>query len=282
MLKLLKYEFRKAKTSMLVLLGILCGLDVYFLASLFLEQEVHFILAATLLALAAYGGFIFALVRGITSYSAELKDRSAYLIFMTPNSGLKIMASKYLYTLINALLIVGVGTALAVMDVSMIFTKEKMWAQAIEFVRRLLSANGVEVVQIALVVLFYAVFLLLSMLSICANAYFATTLSHTLFRDKKWRGIVSLLIFAVIYWGISYLNGLLPNPVDELINATERAMIIGEGIEVTGDLIAVSGVSINVPADLIPWLLPYMGVSLVTVLLSMFTCGWMLDKKVSL
>ena len=44
---------------------------------------------------------------------------------------------------------------------------------------------------------------LLSLLTFFAMAYFAITLSHTLFRDKKWRTWVALLIFVGVYWGLS-------------------------------------------------------------------------------
>ena len=99
-------------------------------------------------------------------------------------------------------------------------------------------------------------------------AYFAITLSHTLFRDKKWRTWVALLIFVGVYWGLSYLQGLLPNPVENLVFNT----MYDPNAEIT----------VTTFADMIPQMLPYALYDLAIVLLSLFGCGWMLDKKVSL
>ena len=68
----------------------------------------HVVIAAGLMMFASYGAAVYIFVRGVASYASELKAKSAYLIFMTPNSGLKIMGSKYLYTFVNGILLGGV------------------------------------------------------------------------------------------------------------------------------------------------------------------------------
>lgn len=98
MWKLLKYEFRRARTSLLTVLGVIAVLEMYFLISLGVDHMEHVFIAALLMMFATYGAAVYIFVRGVASYASELKAKSAYLIFMTPNSGLKIMGSKYLYT----------------------------------------------------------------------------------------------------------------------------------------------------------------------------------------
>ena len=227
MWKLLKYEFRRARTSLLTVLGVIAVLEMYFLISLGVDHMEHVVIAAVLMMFATYGAAVYIFVRGVASYASELKAKSAYLIFMTPNSGLKIMGSKYLR--VN---------------------------------------QGVQTGQIVLAVAFYLVLMLLSLLTFFAMAYFAITLSHTLFRDKKWRTWVALLIFIGVYWGLSYLQGLLPNPVENLVFNT----MYDPNAEIT----------VTTFADMIPQMVPYALYDLAIVLLSLFGCGWMLDKKVSL
>lgn len=248
MWKLLKYEFRRARTSLLTVLGVIAVLEMYFLISLGVDHMEHVVIAAVLMMFASYGAAVYIFVRGVASYASELKAKSAYLIFMTPNSGLKIMGSKYLYTFVNGVLLGGVCGALGALDLSLIMTHEGDWQSFLRMMDIFLRVN--------------------QLLTFFAMAYFAITLSHTLFRDKKWRTWVALLIFVGVYWGLSYLQGLLPNPVENLVFNT----MYDPNAEIT----------VTTFADMIPQMLPYALYDLAIVLLSLFGCGWMLDKKVSL
>ena len=84
MFKLLKYEFRKALSAFLALLGITVALEVYFLIALNAKNENHLVLSTILLAFSAFAAAIFVFVRGITSYSggalAQLCDVSLVAI----------------------------------------------------------------------------------------------------------------------------------------------------------------------------------------------------------
>ena len=103
-------------------------------------------------------------------------------------------------------------------------THEGDWQSFLRMMDIFLRVNqGVQTGQIVLAIVFYLVLVLLSLLTFFAMAYFAITLSHTLFRDKKWRTWVALLIFVGVYWGLSYLQGLLPNPVENLVCGHDSA-----------------------------------------------------------
>lgn len=185
MWKLLKYEFRRARTSLLTVLGVIAVLEMYFLISLGVDHMEHVVIAAVLMMFATYGAAVYVFVRGVASYASELKAKSAYLIFMTPNSGLKIMGSKYLYTFVNGILLGGVCGALGALDLSLIMMHEDDWQSFLRMMDIFLRVNqGVQTGQIVLAIVFYLVLVLLSLLTFFAMAYFAITLSHTLFRDK--------------------------------------------------------------------------------------------------
>lgn len=257
------------RAALLTVLGVIAVLEMYFLISLGVDHMEHVVIAAVLMMFASYGAAVYIFVRGVASYASELKAKSAYLIFMTPNSGLKIMGSKYLYTFVNGVLLGGVCGALGALDLSLIMTHEGDWQSFLRMMDIFLRVNqGVQTGQIVLAIVFYLVLVLLSLLTFFAMAYFAITLSHTLFRDKKWRTWVALLIFVGVYWGLSYLQGLLPNPVENLVFNT----MYDPNAEIT----------VTTFADMIPQMLPYALYDLAIVLLSLFGCGWMLDKKVSL
>ena len=270
MIRLLKYEFRKALTGMLVLLGITAALEVWFLGGLAMDKEGHAVTAAVLLFFCAYAVAIYVLVRGVTSYSGELKSRSSYLIFMTPNSCLKIVGSKFLYTFVNAVLFFALYGVLAFADVSLMLDYygevESLWDMAAGFFR----ANGIYIDQIGFGVLAVLVYIFLSVISTIAIAYLAITLSHTLFHEKKWRWLPSLGLFALLTWAVNKVNGLLPT-------ATDHLMIVENSYAGAEVEIAASAFT-----DLIPYLLPSAGVSLAVILISLFGCAALLEKKVSL
>ena len=155
MWKLLKYEFRRARTSLLTVLGVIAVLEMYFLISLGVDHMEHVVIAAVLMMFASYGAAVYVFVRGVASYASELKAKSAYLIFMTPNSGLKIMGSKYLYTFVNGILLGGVCGALGALDLSLIMTHEDDWQSFLRMMDIFLRVNqGVQTGQIVLAIVF--------------------------------------------------------------------------------------------------------------------------------
>ncbi len=278
MFKLLKYELRKNRTAILVLLGLTLALEGYFLYGLYgtekfgTEQDIHLLVAMVGLMMSAYAALIYVLIVGVTTYTREMKSRSAYLIFMTPNSGLKIMGSKYLFTLVLGLMLAAVYAGLAALDISLFSDRLLRAGQLLQQFDTMLLEIGIRLDQFLLGALVIAVNGLLNIFSFFAVAYLAITLSHTFFRDKKWRGIAALGIFFLLNWAIGELNGLLPSPLDELIlyeNTLTMPLTDKYGLAATMN-------------DILLAMLPAMGVSLATILASLFGCAWMLDKKVSL
>ncbi len=289
MLKLLKYEFRKGLTALLIMLGVTAALEGYFLYGLTrinveavespfvvstTSDPTHALLAAMLLIWMALAMSIVVLVRGVTSYSGELKHRSSYLIFMTPNSTLKIVGSKFLFTFLLALLAMAVYGALGVLDVTLLLRRMGALEEFLREMNVALADMGIHLEQIVFAGVLAVAMMILSALSLCAVAYLAVTLSHTFFRDKSWRWLVAVLFYWLITQGISVLNGLFASPFEQLVIAEAPGVAnisTAYGIDTTPDLSA-----------LLLLLVPNMLVSVGTVIASLFGCSWMLSKKVSL
>lgn len=279
MLKLLKYEFRKALVPLLVMLGITAVLEGYYLIALHtnLEDGLHLVISILLLVLMTLAADIFVMIRGVTSYSGELKSRSAYLIFMTPNSTRKIIASKFLFTYLIAVLFTVLYTGLGALDIGLLlgYTGEleeffEVMGQALAELEEL----GLHLEQFVFAGVFAVIYMSLSELSFFAVAYLAITISHTLFRDKKWRWVMALLFFLAINYGISFINSLFPMAYSMLhfmdapgVNNITAAY----GIDTTPDF-----------TSLLVYVIPQALVSQATILASFFGCSFMLEKKVSL
>lgn len=274
MLKLIKHEYRKHLTALMILLGLTVAVEGYFLYAMSVMDEVHVAISVFGLIMCTYAAIVYVLVTGVTSYSKEMKDRSAYLIFMTPNSGLKIMGSKFLFAFSNALFFAAVYAALAAADVLMLLQKTQAYEEFIYEINELMLSYGVHLDQIAFAVLIVAMCAALSILSFMALTYLAVTLSHTLFRDRKWRGLATLAIFFGLNWLVGEINGLLPNPMDVLVYTEApgvAAITAHYGLQTTADF-----------QQVLMAMLPQAGVSLGVILVSLFGCAWLLDKKVSL
>lgn len=277
MLKLIKYEFRKAMTTLLVLLGITAALEGYFLASLYLlaeEHPEHLAISIMLLVVSVYVVFIYMLIRGVTTYSGELKSRCSYLIFMTPNSALKIMGSKFLFTFVLAALAAVLYGALACCDILLLLTHLGAYENFVLNLTQALTEAGIHVEQILFYGVFAAIYLTLSLLSFFAIAYLAVTLSHTLFRDKKWRWIMALLFYFVLNYAVSFISGLFPAAYSFIKVYEDPAL---QNITAHYDIQTTLSFT-----DLLWYAVPQSIVSLVSIVVSMFGCAWMLEKKVSL
>jgi len=279
MFKLLKYEFRKARTSLLTLLGLTAGLELYFLFSLygsFKDHEDHLVASVVMLMMCTFAVSIFVLIRGVTSYSSELRSRSGYLIFLTPNSAVKIIASKYFYTFVNSLLFAGLFAVLAGLDIALVWKYYGEYENMINGIVSLLRMYGVYVDNFLYAALFFALSYFLSILSTIAVAYFAITLSHTLLRDSKARWIVAVVLFFAMNQAVGFVSALFPAPLEELVIFSDSLLdpsSIGMEVQLTANML--TGV-------LIPYLIPQALLSLAVIIASMFGCAWMLERKVNL
>ena len=279
MLKLLKYEFRKALVPLLVMLGITAVLEVYYLIALYTaaEEGLHLVISILLLVLMTAVADVFVMIRGVTSYSGELKSRSAYLIYMTPNSTRKIIGSKFLFTYLIAALFTILYAVLGALDIGLLLNAAGEFEEFIEVMKEAfvaLEELGLHLEQFIFAGIFAVIYMSLTEMSFFAVAYLAITLSHTLFRDKKWRWAMALLFFVAITYGINFISSLFPMAYSMLhfmdapgVNNITAAY----GIDTTPDFTA-----------LLVYVIPQALVSLAAILVSFFGCSFMLEKKVSL
>jgi hypothetical protein len=276
MCKLLKYEFRKSMTALLVMLGVTAALEGYFLYGVYVNPEDmwHAALAASLLLGMTVAMSVFVFVRGVTSYASELKSRSAYLIFMTPHSTLKIVASKFLFTFVLGLLAAAVYGALGLLDITLLLAEFGELEETLTAIHAAMTELGLHLDQAVLAVVLAFLMVMLYVLSLCAMAYLAVTLSHTLFRDKSWRWLAALGFYWALTQLLGLVNGLFASPFEALVFQTAPGM---NRVAAAYNIPLTPGIS-----DLLPLLVPYSLVSLGMILASLFGCAWMLDKKVSL
>ena len=118
MLKLVKYELRKNRTAILVAAGdrVRRWRPISSSASPRESASDVYVAIALLTLLFALRLAFAVFILGVSSYSGELKRKSSYLIFMTPNSALAVVISKLLFTLALAILFPALALALLAVD----------------------------------------------------------------------------------------------------------------------------------------------------------------------
>ena len=208
MLKLVKYELRKNRTALLVLLAILVALEAYFLLSVSRQSDADVIIAMSLLSLAIVGCSFAVFIFGISSYSGELKRKSSYLIFMTPNSTLSVIVSKLLFTLVIAMCFSGLAIALMVVDVPVTAQAYGEWEGYFVLFDSLLLQQGISVHEILISLVLSLAEMFLQLLSYVGVAYLSITISATVLNGRKGRGFLSFAIFCAITYGLACISGL--------------------------------------------------------------------------
>ncbi len=195
MLKLMKYELRKWRTTLLALLVGLVALELGFIAGQKLNKPELMTICLSLIVLLTFAAFAYLVIAGIASYSQELREKCGYLVFMAPVHPVSIVASKLLFIALMAL----AATALLDLDARTLDSLNAMMRFGLK--------TDATVQQILQMAGFAAASVLLEVLLTMCTAYLAITLSATLLQNKKGflKGLISFALFVALSWGSSWL-----------------------------------------------------------------------------
>lgn len=227
MLNLMKYEFRKNK----IIIGVLFGIGILLEAGYFisyamahgtgrkaLQARENMMIMVGFLGLLMMIGFFVVFILGIVNYKNELNSKSSYLIFMTPNSSLKIILSKLLYIFIVEVVFVAALSFLIGFDIiqTTAFLDGGRFIDGI--VELFHQAFDIDLRKVGMEFLLSSVSFVIGFFSIMVMAYCAITLSATFLYNSRWKGFVSMLLFIVICIVVSYIDNhfveLLVHDVD--------------------------------------------------------------------
>ncbi len=256
MLKLMKYEFRKSRTLILTLLGVIVTLEALFLYGMAATKENVLLIATVLLVLASYGTALAVFIMGVSSYSRELNQKSSYLIFMTPRSTLSIIGAELDFTLVTGRGFAWLLTGVAALDVpAFLETMGEDKTAVLDLIDSLMQQYDWSFARIILIIGFYAALIMASIVSTISVAYLAITLSATFMRGKKGHALVSVGLFVGINLALNWIR-----------NALTR----------------VTMTDIRTASDMIGGLWPSLIISLVMIAASIAVSAWMLKTKVDL
>lgn len=258
MLNLMKYEF--IKKSKLIAITLIVSLAANILL---LTKGAGG--SAMFLGLFPLVMSVFYIVDILKMYSEDLNKKSGYMLFMTPNSGYKIIISKILTAVIEGFALLFLYFIYVLINGFFILYKAGSninfnISEIIASVNNLLSGNlGFNLGHVFMIL----ITALLVLVGFLTTAYTAMTIRKSIFSEIKFGGALSFVIFLLINWGLSYISsGILDmlTPYYDFINATTRPTI---------QELAYIFAPINV-------------LSLIEIVVLTFCSGYLLEKKINL
>ncbi|WMJ88727.1 hypothetical protein [Anaerocolumna sp. MB42-C2] len=250
MLKLMKYEFRKQVFSKLIILALVGLLEIVFFFGVVLDKENVIAMSMSLLAMFTFGALFFLAFESIITYSNDLKQKCSYMLFLTPNTSYSIVGAKVLTAGIQIILAGIIFFAVFALDGGVLIAKynvlaeaKKVILQAIdEFLK--LKIDFSDIVSVVAVVL-------TSWISTITIAFFSITLSSTFLENKKFKGVVSFIIFIALNVVVTKVTHLFLGDI-ESYTSNLSIYFIWESV-----------------------------IALLFIVLTYIGTAWMIDKKVS-
>lgn len=225
MFKLTKYEFRKNITVPTVLLIVIGLLEVVMLVGLAMGSELYTVLGYSVQMLVMFFSFFMILILSIISYSKELRSKSSYMTFMAPVSAYQVIGSKLLSTFIIAALAGILFFVLLPLNSAAIASTLDEVGNFMDIMKELIEFFGYNLKKIIINGAMILFELMISFYFVVVLAYFAISLSSTVFQNKKFKWVVSSIIFIALYALISYISLKLPT-IGEPTTLTEA--FVGE------------------------------------------------------
>ena len=240
MFKLMKYEFRKMRTTILAMLGALVVLEAGFLIGDKVENYTIAGISLGLLTALVFAVYVYILIAGIVSYSREINDKTGYMTFMVPVSPMGVVASKLLYTVLAALVVTALFGGAVYYDYHMVFKSMDMDAESLrqmDFAFSMLTGGmgaNVSLTRVILTLAFEAGTVLISIILTMCTVYLAITLSATLLQNKKGflRFLVSFLLFVALSWLTAKAGGSLSG---DAVPSTSRELLRSLGAQAALD-----------------------------------------------
>ncbi|WP_287386794.1 hypothetical protein [Lachnospira sp.] len=255
MFKLLKYEIRKNIAPLLIFFLALAFLEGYFLICYSNVDYSGLELAIVLLVFATAISYFIVFALAISSYSKELKNKTIYLIFMTPNSTISIILSKLIHAILTAFVVALVFAAIGFWDIKLyasLFDTANF--SALDILDIVLVSLDTNLSTFILSIVFTIISVVIVFLTYVVMGYLSITISATILSNSKARGFLSVALF--IAFVIVY--AVIINHLPKLNSSPEN---IGEYLFS---------------------ILPQIIISLISMFFMIWGTAYLLDKKISL
>lgn len=268
MLKLIKYEFIKKSKLLLILLISAILANIGLVLAYGTEVILIFLSVAPVILVVLY------LFELIMTYSEDLNKKTGYMLFMTPNSGYKILGSKLITIFLEGILLLTSYFIFSVVNLSVMAYKKAgdfsfigdAMREIVDAFNKLLSGTlGINIGDLGLI------FILLLTVSIIfvLTVYTAITIRKSIFSNAKFGGVLSFIIFVIL----NIVYGKLADLIGHIFNF--------QNVAVTTQISA--NVAVSYPsAHMFKIFTVLIIFNCITASILMLCSGYLIEKKINL
>ena len=208
--KLMKYEWKKQRTSRMIVMVALAVCVLTFFGGMLVEKDALMGISATLLLVGSFFVVFYMGIESILILNRDLKTKQSYMIWMTPKSVWEILGAKFVVAIAQmffvfalyaiAGLLCFVGTIQYVGELGNVFAIIRD-----SFIR--VSGEGQLIAQI----IWNLLCIFVGWTEVVMVGYLAVIVSRTVLRDSKYAGGISIVAFFVITFVIEKIYNLISN-----------------------------------------------------------------------
>lgn len=261
MIDLLKFEFLRKKSLFQIAISMIVLSQVFLLFRFYCTNKAFrvdyfegFVMLYLIILLIVF--IILYLVDIITLFRNDIYHSEGYMLFLTPNSGYKILASKLCFAIIEGIAVAIIFSLVFVLNARVLygasFFKDLIQIEADWNIISLILKTGMSVV--------------ISLVSFALTIYLSFAIYKSLFPNFRFKGLLTFAIFI----GISVFKGRVVAYISMFqIKNTYSLLIEKDSLTKTLEMIA-EAVSVN------------LAINIVGSIIAFFITGYLLEKKINL
>ena len=206
MLNLIKYEFFRRRKMLITSLMIFAFLEFGIWLGITLGGGWN-VMAVLFFIILVVGGSLFPFVDAVVNYYTDFKSRNGYMLYLTPNSGYKILGSKMIFVMGEILLMGALVIGAICLNYTLLEQKAPeavaMVSQQLnEPIRLLLNTDKLTFWNMS-------PFLLATFIQYVGEvslALFSITIAKTLLSSKDFNWLLALVFYFVIYMAVQTVS----------------------------------------------------------------------------
>ena len=213
MLKLVKYEWKKQRTSRLVILGLLAAGLIAFWGGILFRNDTVTVLSLAFLYTFAVLVLFYTGVESVLVFNRDLRTKQSYMLFMVPKSIWQILGAKFVSAILQMLFVFALFFTAGCLSLAAAIWHSGKIEAFVQFAEDLIQAFTEH--QFDWMVLVEAAFILfLGWVLIIMIGFLAVILARTVLAKSRFAGLFAFILFFLINvavaWGFRF-SDLLPD-----------------------------------------------------------------------
>ncbi|KUO65864.1 MAG: hypothetical protein APF84_00995 [Gracilibacter sp. BRH_c7a] len=220
MLKLMKYEFIRKWRILLIFLSIVLVINANVLYRVLKWQNSSMEQMAALGVF--FGGlvsvfFILFIINVTHMYSRDLNNKSGYMIFLTPNSGYKILGAKVLTGILEGFIFLGLFSLLMAGNYLGFFSQPLSDMINSEPFNKFFGQINMSVGEFLPYLISVLVTTFVSIVTLVLTIFAAETIRKSILAERRYGALISTIIFILLIW----VNGKITSLVVNIVNQAD-------------------------------------------------------------